>query len=128
MSSCVLCSISIVQNCDKNLVDGRKGTTFNVRAEILTLDYRVPINSPHICRSYLALLKKRRALQTSLVRVNSKLHNVVYRWSKNCALPVSKPPTPQSNPFEGEFRQEQPSKRIALEDLRSGGSATRITQ
>ena len=120
----MLCSISIVQNCDKNLVDGRKGTTFNVRAEILTLDYRVPINSPYICRSCLALLKKRRALQTSLEEVNSKLHNVVYRSSKNCALPaalpVSKPPTPQSNPFEGEFRQEQPSKRIALEDLRSG--------
>ena len=118
--SCVLCSISIVQNCDKNLVDGRKGTTFNVRAEILTLDYRVPINSPCICRSCLALLKKRRALQTSLEEVNSKLHNIVYRLSKNCALPVSKPPTPQSNPFEGEFLQEQPSKQIALEDLRSG--------
>ena len=56
--------------------------------------------------------------------MNSKLHNVVYRSSKNCALPtalpVSKPPTPQSNPFEGEFRQEQPSKQIALEDLRPG--------
>lgn len=120
MSSCVLCSISIVHNCDKNLVDGRKGTTFNVRAEILTLDYRVPINSSYICRSCLALLKKRRALLTSLEEVNSKLHNVVYRSSNNYIVPAGKSPTPQSNPFEGDFRQEQPVKRIALEDLRSG--------
>ena len=77
MSSCVLCSNSIGNNCDKNLVDGRKGTAFKVRAEILTLDYRVPINSPYICRSCLALLKKRRVLVTSLEEVNSKLHNVV---------------------------------------------------
>lgn len=115
MSSCVLCSNSIVQNCDKNLIDGRKGTTFNVRAEILTLDDRVPINSPYICRSCLALLKKRRALLTSLEEVNSKLHNVV----NSCIFPVSKSLTPQSNLLEGDFRQEQPAKRIALEDLRS---------
>lgn len=121
MSSCVLCSNSIVNNCDKNLVDGRKGTAFKVRAEILTLDYRVPINSPYICRSCLALLKKRRALVTSLEEVNSKLHNVVNRSSNSCILPVSKSPSPQSNLLEGDFRQEQPAKRIALEDLRSAG-------
>lgn len=120
MSSCVLCSNSIVQNCDKNLVDGRKGNTFNVRSEILTLDYEVLINSPYICRSCLALLKRRRALLTSLGEVNSKLHKVVNRSSNNFILPVSKSPTPQSNLFEGDFRQEQPAKRIALEDLRSG--------
>ena len=120
MSSCVLCSNSIVQNCDKNLVNGRKGTTFNVRAEILTLDYEVPINSPYICRSCLALVKKRRALLTSLGEVNSKLHKVVNRSSNNFMLPVSKSSTPQSNLFKGDFRQEQPAKRVALEDLRSG--------
>ena len=103
MSSCVLCSNAIVNNCDKNLVDGRKGTAFKVRAEILTLDYRVPINSPYICRSCLALLKKRRALVTSLEEVNSKLHNVVNRSSNSCILPVSKSPSPQSNLLEGDF-------------------------
>ena len=58
---------------------------------------------------------------TSLEEVNSKLHNVVNRSSNSCILPVSKSPTPQSNLLEGDFRQEQPAKRIALEDLRSAG-------
>ena len=61
-SSCVLCSNSIINNCDKNLVDERKGTAFNVQAEILTLDYRVPINSPYIWRSCLALRRKEECL------------------------------------------------------------------
>ena len=107
MSLQVLCSNSIVQNCDKNLVNGRKGTTFNIRAEILTLDYEVSINSTYIRRSCLALLKKRRALLTSLREVNMKLHKAVNRSSNNFILPVSKSPTTQSNLFEGDFRQEQ---------------------
>ena len=118
MSSCVLCSNYIINNCDKNIVDRRKGTVFKVRAEILTLDYRVPINSPYICRSCLPLLKKRRALVTSLEEVNSKLHNVVNRSSNSCILPVSKSPTPQSNLLEGDFQQEQPWRTQAASDPR----------
>ena len=51
---------------------------------------------------------------------NSKLYKVVNRLSNNFILPVSKYSTPQSNLFKGDFRQEQPANRVALEDLRSG--------
>ena len=48
MSSRVLCRNNIVKNTDKNLVDVRKNTVFNVREEILSLDTAVVINSAHI--------------------------------------------------------------------------------
>jgi len=66
MSSCVLCSVGIVKNTDKNLVDGQRGNTFNVREELLSLEYKVEIDSTYICRNCLLALKKRRALLTNL--------------------------------------------------------------
>ena len=59
MSSCVLCG---VKNTDKNLIDGRRGNSFKVREELLSLEYKVEINSTYICRNCLCALKKPRAL------------------------------------------------------------------
>ena len=41
MSSWVLCGKSIVNNSDKNLVDGQESSTFNVPEELLSLESRV---------------------------------------------------------------------------------------
>ena len=38
MSLCVLCGVGIVKNTDKNLVDGRRGNSFKVREELLSLE------------------------------------------------------------------------------------------
>ena len=45
MSSWVLCGKSIVNNSDKNLVDGQESSTFNVPEESLSLESRVAIDS-----------------------------------------------------------------------------------
>ena len=45
MSSWVLCGKSIVNNSDKNLVDGQESSTFNVPEELLSLESRVAIDS-----------------------------------------------------------------------------------
>ena len=57
MSSCVLCGVDIVKNTDKNLVDGRRGNSFKVREELLSLEGKVEINSTYICRNCLCALK-----------------------------------------------------------------------
>ena len=56
MSSCVLCGVDIVKNTDKNLVDGRRGNSFKVREELLSLECKVEINSTCICRNCLCAL------------------------------------------------------------------------
>ncbi|KAJ7380525.1 hypothetical protein OS493_008990 [Desmophyllum pertusum] len=127
MSSCVLCGNCILKNSDKNLVDGWQGTAFNVRVELSSLDFKVVINSAYICRNCLATLKKRRALLANLQDVNTSLHKIINSKSSNCSLPVSASPKPSlctvlpkpcSNRVESDF-QEQPTKRVALEDLRA---------
>ena len=47
MSSCVLCGVDIVKNTDKNLVDGRRGNSFKVREELLSLECKVEINAAY---------------------------------------------------------------------------------
>ena len=66
MSSCVLCGVDIVKNTDKNLVDGRRGNSFKVREELLSLECKVEINSTNICRNCLCALKfcERKSLLT----------------------------------------------------------------
>ena len=57
---------TLYKNMDKNLVDGRRGNSFKVREELLSLECRVEINSTYICRNCLCALKKRRALLNNL--------------------------------------------------------------
>ena len=115
---CVLCRNCLVNKCDKNLVDTRKNTVFNARQEILSLDIKVQINSTHICRNCLPLLKERRALLKNLGEVNNKIHDTVKSLTRDFILPVSLSATPELSCIEGKFK-EQPAKQIALEDLRS---------
>ena len=118
MSSCVLCGIDIVKNTDKNLVDGRRGNSFKVREELLSLECKVEINSTYICRNCLCALKKRRALLNNLHEVNSSIPKIVQ--SKKCSavpLPVPMPPSNQISDS-----QEQATKCVALEDF--GASVT----
>ena len=120
MSSCVLCGLSIVKNTDKNLVDGRKGNSFKVREELLSLECEVEINSTYICRNCLCALKKRRALLKNLHEVNSSIQKIVQ--SKKCSAAPFPVPTPSSNQLSDS--QEQVTKRVALEDF--GASATSV--
>ena len=115
-SSCVLCAMNIVKNCDKNLVVGRKNTVFNVREEILSLECEVVINTDYICRNCLAILKKRRALLTNLREVNKTIRKITS--SKISSLPANITPVPYSGALLESDLQEQSSKRVALEDLR----------
>ena len=78
----MLCSIAIIKNGDKNLVDGR--TQFNVKSEIFSLDFRVDLKSSYICKSCLGKLKKRRALLSNLRDVNASLRQI-YSSSSNGA-------------------------------------------
>ena len=71
MSSCVLCGLGIVKNTGKNHVDGRRGNSFKVREELLSLECKVEIKSTYICRNCLCALKKGRALVKNLHEVNS---------------------------------------------------------
>ena len=77
MSLCVLCGLGIVKNTDKNLVDGRRGNSFNVREELLSLECKVKINSMYIRKNCLCVLKKRRALLKNLHKVNSSIQKIV---------------------------------------------------
>ena len=98
MSSCVLCGLGIVKNTDKNLVDGRRGNTFNVREELLSLEYKVEIDSMYICRNCLSALKKRRALLTNLQEGNNTIKKIVHsKKSSAFPLPVNVISTPSLN-------------------------------
>lgn len=120
MSSCVLCGVDIVKNTDKNLVDGRRGNSFKVREELLSLECKVEINSTYICRNCLCALKKRRALLNNLHEVNSSIQKIVQ--SKKCSAVPLPVPTPSSNQISDS--QEQATMRVALEDF--GASVTSV--
>ena len=65
MSSWVLCGKSIVNNSDKNLVDGQESSTFNVPEELLSLESRVAIDCTYICRNWLLTKEKNGASDKS---------------------------------------------------------------
>ena len=114
----MLCSIAIIKNGDKNLVDGR--TQFNVKSEILSLDFRVDLKSSYIFKSCLGKLKKRRALLSNLRDVNASLRQI-YSSSSNGASSEESDTrmttkTCSRAPFESDV---QPAKRVALQDGRS---------
>ena len=124
MSSCVLCGVDIVKNTDKNLVDGRRGNSFKVREELLSLECKVEINSTYICRNCLCALKKRRALLNNLHEVNSSIQKIVQ--SKKCsAVPLPVPTLPSNQISDS---QEQATKRVALEDFRASVTSMDIEE
>ena len=117
-SSCVLCGLGIAKNTDKNLVDGRRGNTFNVQGELLSLEYKVEIDSMYICRNCLSARKKRRALLTNLQEGNITIKKIVHsKKSSAFPLPVNVISTPSLNQLS--YSQEQATKRVALENLRT---------
>ena len=120
VSSCVLCGVDIVKNADKNPVDGRRGNSFKVREELLSLECKVEINSTYICRNCLCALKKRRALLNNLHEVNSSIQKIV-QLKKYSAVPLPVP-TPSSKQISDS--QEQATKCVALEDF--GASVTSV--
>ena len=124
MSSCVLCGVDIVKNTDKNLVDGRRGSSFKVREELLSLECKVEINSTYICRNCLCALKKRRALLNNLHEVNSSIQKIVQ--SKMCSAVPLPVPKPSSNQFSDS--QEQATKRVALEVFRASATSVDIEE
>ena len=82
-------------------------------SSLLSLDTAVVINSAHICRACLSLLKKRRALLTNIQEVNAKIRNII--TSNSFPLPVKVSSTSCSSLWESSDFQEQAAKRVALE-------------
>ena len=120
MSSCVLCGLGIVKNTNINLADGRRGNSFKVREELLSLECEIEISSTYICRNCLCTLKKQRALLKNLHEVNSAIQKIVQ--SEKCSTVPLPVPLPSSNQLSDS--QEQATKRVALEDF--GASVTSV--
>ena len=59
-----LCTLCMVKNSNKNLFDGQRGFSFKVRAELLSMECKVEIDSTFICLS--ALKRRTRAPDESL--------------------------------------------------------------
>ena len=118
VSTRVLCSIAIIKNGDKNLVDGR--TQFNVKSEILSLDFRVDLKSSYICKSCLGKLKKRRALLSNLRDVNASLRQIYSSSSNGASSEESDTRMTTKTCSRALFESDvQPTKRVALQDGRS---------
>ena len=73
MSSFV-CTLSTVQNTNKNLFDCQRGFSFKVRAELLSMECKVEIDSTYICRN------------CQRKRNESALHEVNIALFKDCPL------------------------------------------
>ena len=116
MSSCILCGLQIVKNTDKNLVDGRRGNTFNVREELLSLEFNLEIDSLYICRNCLSALKTQRGLVMNLQEANSTIQKIAYAKSFSISSPV-RVNAPSSSQLSSS--QEQTAKLVALEQRRS---------
>ena len=71
MSKCTLCFSDILKNSDRNLVEGKGG--FKVKEELLTLPFKIEVNSPYICKSCVWKLKKRRGVINNLKEVEAVL-------------------------------------------------------
>ena len=118
VSVCVLCSIAITKNGDKTLVDGR--TQFNVKSEILSLDFRVELKPSYICKCCLGKLKKRRALLSNLRDVNASLRQIYSSSSNGASSEESDTRMTTKTCSRALFESDvQPAKRVALQDGRS---------
>ena len=107
MSSFV-CTLSTVQNTNKNLFDCQRGFSFKVRAELLSMECKVEIDSTYICRNC-----QRKRNESALHEVNIALFK---RLSTRKRLPLFL--TSQCNPNQPSHSQVQSTKRDAMEDLR----------
>ena len=117
VSSCALCSIAIIKNGDKNLVDGH--TQFNVKSEILSLDFRVDLKSSYICKSCLGKLKKRRALLSNLRDVNASLRQIYSSSLNGASSEESYTRMTIKMCSRALFESDvQPAKHVALQDGR----------
>ena len=121
MSSFV-CTLSTVQNTNKNLFDCQRGFSFKVRSELLYMECKVEIDSTYICRNC-----QRKRNESALHEVNIALFK---RLSTRKRLPLFL--TSRCNPNQPSHPQVQSTKRDAMEDLRmytprkigNGSSAT----
>ena len=107
MSSFV-CTLSTVQNKNKNLFDCQRGFSFKVRAELLSMECKVEIGSTYICRNC-----QRKRNESALHEVNIALFK---RLSTRKRLPLFL--TSQCNPKQPRHSEVQSTKRDAMEDLR----------
>ena len=107
MSSFV-CTLSTVQNTNKNLFDCQRGFSFKVRAELLSMECKVEIDSTYICRNC-----QRKRNESALHEVNIALFK---RLTTRKRLPLFL--TSQCNPNQPSHSQVQSTKRDAMEDLR----------
>ena len=93
-----VCTLCMVKNTDKNIFDGHRGFTFKVRAELLSMECKVEMDSTYICRNVLSVLKKRRVLLTNLDKVNCMIQKIIHsKKSSAIPLPVNLIPTPCSD-------------------------------
>ena len=46
-----VCTLHTVKNTNNNLFDGQRGFSFKVRAELLSMECKVEIDSTYICRN-----------------------------------------------------------------------------
>ena len=104
----VVCTLSTVQNTNKNLFDGQRGFSYKVRAELLSIECKVEIDSTYICRNC-----QRKRKESALHEVNIALFK---RLSTRKRLPLFL--TSQCNPNQPGHSQVQSTKRAAMEDLR----------
>ena len=107
-------TLSTVKNTNKNLFDCQRGFSFKVRAELLSMECKVEIDSTYICRNCC----QRKRNESALHEVNIALFK---RLSTRKRLPLFL--TSQCNPNallgpQPSHSQAQSTKRNALEDLR----------
>ena len=74
MSSFV-CTLSTVQNTNKNLFDCQRGFSFKVRAELLSMECKVEIDSTYICRN---CQRKRNKSALHEVNIAQKIQKIVH--------------------------------------------------
>ena len=84
-----VCTLSTVQNTNKNLFDCQRGFSFKVRAELLSMECKVEIDSTYICRNCC----QRKRNESALHEVNIPLFK---RLSTRKRLPLFL--TSQCNP------------------------------
>ena len=84
-----VCTLSTVQNTNKNLFDCQRGFSFKVRAELLSMECKVEIGSTYICRNCC----QRKRNESALHEVNIALFK---RLSTRKRLPLFL--TSQCNP------------------------------
>ena len=58
-----VCTLGTVQNTNKNLFDCQRGFSFKVRAELLSMECKVEIDSTYICRNCCQRKRNESALQ-----------------------------------------------------------------